>query len=95
MVEVSEARVGRHLYARADWLSCQCCSGPSPSTWYSRFDLFSSLCRSLELYREKVMFEDLDDHVLDDVGIDSEMIRRSRLNAYAIRRLSLVACGGF
>lgn len=82
------------FYTRADWMRCQCCPPPLPSARRHRDDILSVLCRFFERYREKVMFEQLDDHLLDDIGVDVQSVQRVRIRERAVRRLSLTACGG-
>lgn len=79
-----------HLYERADWVCDQCC----PSARHDGSDPLSALCRFLERYREKVIFERIDDHLLDDIGVDVESVQRIRLRERTVRHLSLIACGG-
>jgi uncharacterized protein YjiS (DUF1127 family) len=40
------------------------------------------------------MFERLEDHLLDDIGVDVQSMQHIRLRERAVRRLSLTACGG-
>ena len=94
VVELSEARVDGLFYTRADWVQCQCCPPPLPSARRRPIEIFSVFCRFLEHYREKVMFQQLDDHLLDDIGVDVQSVQRIRLRERAVRQLSLTACGG-
>jgi len=82
------------LYSRADWVRRQCCPPPPPSARRPRAEILSVLCRFLERYRGKVTFQQLDDHLPDDIGVDVQSVQRLRLRERAVRRLSFIACGG-
>jgi len=41
------------------------------------------------------MFEQLEDHLLDDLGIEDGTLRGARERAEVLRRIYLAGCGGF
>ena len=82
---------------RADGRVRPCCPLPASPTWRDRVNLFASLCRRIETYRQKAVLEQLDDRLLDDIGIDGRTFRRMTIQQkQAVRRIIWrVACGGF
>jgi DNA-directed RNA polymerase subunit N (RpoN/RPB10) len=97
MLEMAEAAVRDLAEFRADWRVRPCCCPlPASPTWSDRVNVFASLCRRIETYRQKVVLEQLDDHLLDDIGIDNWIFRRMTIQERrAYRRICRVACGGF
>jgi uncharacterized protein YjiS (DUF1127 family) len=93
---MSEVGVRDLAQFRADWSVRPCCPLPASPTWRDRLNVFASLCRRIEGYRQKAVLEQLDDRLLDDIGIDGRALRRMTIQQrQAVRRMWRAACGGF
>ncbi|MGO8918675.1 MAG: DUF1127 domain-containing protein [Stellaceae bacterium] len=93
---VGDRGVRRYSDVRAPWVGTECCPAPSFPTWRDRLNLISAACRWAARYGQCAAYEQLDDHLLDDIGIDEEgWLRRSRQREAALRRVWLAGFGGF
>ena len=83
------------VWDRADWEGTRCCRPPSSPTWCNRINVLAYLCRWVSGYRERSVFEQLEDHLLHDIGVDAASVRRpTSERERAVRRLWRIAIGG-
>jgi len=93
---MSEPGVRRYGDVRSPWFETECCPAPSSPSWRDRLNLVSAARRWVARYGQRAAYEQLDEHLLDDIGIDEEgWLRRSRQREEALRRVWLAGCGGF
>lgn len=96
MLEISEVGVRDLAEFRADRKGHACCPLPASPTWRDRINVFASLCRRIETYRQEAALEQLDDHLLDDIGIDHRTFERMTIQErQAFGRMWRAAYGGF
>jgi uncharacterized protein YjiS (DUF1127 family) len=69
-------------------------SAPSSGP-HDRPGVMSSVWNWARRRGQRKAFEELDDHLLDDIGIDDGRLRRTHQKDAAFRRMYLAGCGGF
>ena len=78
------------------WRMRPCCPLPVTPTWRDRINIFAVVCRRISRNKQQVVFEQMDDRLLDDIGIDGKAVRRMTVEQKeALRRLRRAAYGGF
>ena len=88
MLNLAEVRAGQ--------MEIQCCRPSASLRWRRPVDVGSMICRWWVGYRQRAAFKALDDHLLDDIGIDSGRLRRmTHQRELATRRLCRIANGWF
>lgn len=84
------------MRSHGDIRAAECCPAPSLRGWCDRLNLGVAVCRCASRYGQRVVFEQLDDHLLDDIAVDGDgWLRKSRDSEAAFRKMRLAGCGGF
>jgi uncharacterized protein YjiS (DUF1127 family) len=80
---------------RSSSLETECCLAPSCSGWRDRVNLVSTVRRWATRYGQRAAYGQLDEHLLDDIGVDEkEALSRSRQRRDVFRRMWIAGCGG-
>ena len=81
---------------RVRWLEAERRPASAPHRRRDRLNVFAAAGRRAARYLQRAAFEQLEDYLLDDIGVDVEWSLRSwREREKALRRVWLAGLGGF
>ena len=95
VLEMSEVALSGYSDGGNSHLEASGQQDAAPS-WFSWLNIASAVLSSIARYSQRAAFEQLDEYLIEDIGIESGgSLGKSRRSAQAFRRVWLASCGRF